>query len=362
MAAEKDDGLRRLSDTITGLAEQVDEQREVRKRSLAKSGYTVEHLAELEQEEDDIRRERKHQSRLQPLRGHRHQSIIESAQMSLFDGARRGHYEKLTLQPSNEFPSMLARLPIFVPGRRTNQRSLIDPNDNSMPFQTPWGAGKKHGPPLTVADEDTLMALGMLRQNRLEGRGSRFPISVSDVLGKGSDSSVHVLFTTISEIEAQFGNKKSGHAYKLRLESIKRLAGTRIEFETLSDKAIVKGTMISILDVAWQRWEQEAVLYIQFSPVMAHWYENSYSYVDWNVRMTLPPTGKAIHRFLSSQPKSYQIFTEKLRATVGYPRAPKYFLRELREALGLLENVDWLKSYTIEGNGRAKPHKLTIKR
>ena len=206
------------------------------------------------------------------------------------------------------------------------------------------------------------MALAMLRQKRLIGPGSKLPISVSDIFQSGEGVNVDILFTTLSEIEDLCGNTRSGHNLKARLAAIKRLAATRLEFERIADDKVPKGTTISILDVAWEKWEREAVLYIQFSPVMARWLEKAHSYINWKVRMQLTAPGKAIHRFLSSQPKGYQIGVEKLRTTIGYPRDLKYFLRDLRETLRRLEELGWVRKSWLEGNGRSKPYKLAIQR
>src|SRR3989304_2745908 len=95
----------------------------------------------------------------------------------------------------------------------------------------------------------------------------------------------------------------SGKNNKLRLDSIKRLGATGIEFDQkTSKKFIAKGTEIKLIDVAWQSYEENAILYIQFSPVMAAWFEKEDTYIDWNVRKKLSDTGKAIHRFLASHP------------------------------------------------------------
>ena len=351
---------RSLDDLLAGLKDRVEWAKKNREREFAEHGYSPEKIAKLAVEAGPIGEGRSSQ-RCQPYRGRASNAIIQKAQLSLFDGERQGKFSKLPILPSSEFPTMLTRLPIFVPGRRSTQRRLID-KDNAMPFETPWGLGRKHGPPLTVHDEDTLLVLGMLRQDRLSGKGSKLPISVADMMGQGDEVQVHVLFTTLSEIEARFGNAKNGQMFKHRLDSIKRLASTRIEFEMLSDKAVSRGTIVSLMDVAWDQWEKEALLYIQFSPVMAYWYENAYSYLDWNVRMSLPDTGKAIHRFLSSQPKKYAIYAEKLRKTIGYPRGAKYFARDMRESLRRMKDLDWLAGYRIEGTGRARPHKLIVSR
>ncbi len=348
---------RSLEQTLERITDRINKKQADKAKALAEQGYREEDLRVLEAEATNT----PSAVTANTNRGRAGQRIIERAQMSLIESEQRGQFLKVPLNPSSEFPTMLARLPIFVPGRRTSQRRMID-KDNAIPFETSWGRGRKHGPPLTVQDEDTLLVLGRLRQDRLRGQGARMPIQVLDVLGQGNDLHVHVLYTTLSEVEAFIGHKKSGQSFKARLDSIKRLAATRLEVDVMSDKAVQRGSVISLLDVAWEKWEADNVLYIQFSPVMAHWFEKAFTYLDLGIRMSLTDTGKAIHRFLSSQPKSYAIYAEKLRATIGYPRQAKYFLRDLRESLTKLESLGWLLEYRIEGTGRRVPFKLIIKR
>ncbi len=346
-----------LERTLERITNRISKKQADKAQNLSDQGYSEEDLRILQAEA------KKPSTAVSPNtnRGRAGQRIIERAQMSLFESERRGLFLKAPLHPSSEFPTMLARLPIFVPGRRTSQRRMID-KDNAIPFETSWGRGRKHGPPLTVQDEDTLLVLGRLRQDRLRGQGARMPIQVLDVMGQGNDLHVHVLYTTLSEIEAFIGHKKSGQSFKARLDSIKRLAATRLEVDVISDKAVERGSVISLLDVAWEKWESDNVLYIQFSPVMAHWFEKAFTYLDLGIRMSLTDTGKAIHRFLSSQPKSYAIHVEKLRATIGYPRQAKYFMRDLRASLHKLEDLGWLLEHRIEGTGRRVPFKLIVKR
>lgn len=354
----------RIAAQLQRIQDRLEFKKREREASLTAEGYSPEVIEQLTAEANSAGKPVTIKSvtrRRQPYRGSSTNRIIEKAQLSLFALEQRGQFTQFPITPSSEFPSLLARIPIFVPGLHRSQSKLLD-KDNALSFQTSWGTGRKHGPPLTVYEEDTLIALAMLRQRRLIGKGVKLPISVSDIFGSKDGVNVDVLFTTLSEIEDLCGNTRSGHNLKLRLAAIKRLTATRLEFERLSDSEVPKGTTISILDVAWEKWEQEAVLYIQFSPVMARWLEKAHSYINWDVRMQLTAPGKAIHRFLSSQPKEYQIGVEKLRTTIGYPRDLKYFLRDLRKTLGQLKDLGWLQDSWLEGNGRSKPYKLIVRR
>lgn len=361
-SGERAGGPTRISRQLQRIQERLKTEKRERTETLSADGYTPDVIAEITAEAAAVSgRVLSSKRRRQPYRGSSANRIIEKAQLSLFESEQRGQFTQFPLTPSSEFPSLLARIPIFVPGLHRTQHKLLD-KDNALSFETSWGVGRKHGPPLTVYEEDTLIALAMLRQRRLIGKGAKLPIMVSDIFQNGEGVNVDVLFTTLSEIEDLCGNTRSGHNLKARLAAIKRLAATRLEFERLSDGEIPKGTTISILDVAWEKWEREAVLYIQFSPVMARWLEKAHSYINWDVRMQLTAPGKAIHRFLSSQPKEYQIGVEKLRTTIGYHRETKYFLRDLRKTLGQLEDLGWLVKSWLEGNGRSKPYKLVTRR
>lgn len=339
--------------------------RQQQTRSITKSDNSGEHGAQPHSDKDTSVEIANHPvSNRTGVRGRTSASVIEQAQLSLFKLEQQGRFTALALRPQSEFPTFLTRIPIFVPGRRTTQRRILD-EENALPFSTPWGEGKKHGPPLTVYDEDTLIAIGRLRQNMLIGLPQHMPVPVSDLYKDQDkpDVHVHVLHCMLSDIQQICGTSLGGKNNKLRLDSIKRLGATVIEFDQrTSDKFIGKGTEIKLLDVAWQAYQENAILYIQFSPVMAAWFEKEYTYIDWNLRRKLSDTGKAIHRFLAGQPKSYSIFTKKLMGTIGYPRAYKLFMHNLREDLKRLQEEGWIHSWEIEGNGRRVPHKLTLER
>lgn len=298
-------------------------------------------------------------------RGRTSESVVERAQMDLFNLERRGQFVAVAITPNNEFPTLLTRLPIFVPGRAKKQREQLD-RDNALPFETSWGMGRKFGPPLTVYDEDTLIALGRLRQNMLIGDPGKMPYPISTLYRQddSDDVHVHVVYCMLSDIQDMCGTSKGGRNNKLRLASIKRLAGTKIEFsKETQDKVKSTGTTIDLIHVKWDVYEDNAILYIQFSPIMATWLESAYTYIDWNLRKQLrSDVGKAVHRFLSGQPRQYSIGCKKLQATIGHSGPYKHFMADLREALAQLTEAGWIQTSEIEGNGRKQPHKLVLQR
>jgi len=299
----------------------------------------------------------------QKSRGRAGKSLVQEAQLELFEREHKGCFAKYDVHPESEYPTFLTRLPIFRPTRRNNQRNLLD-DENAMPFVTPWGVGKKHGPPLTTYDEDTLIALGRLRQNRLVGQPHRLPVPLSSIHQNGHrDVNVHVAQFMLSDVQKICGTELSGQANKMRLASIKRLANTVIEFDTkTAGKYVGTGTSVKLVDVVWQYYEDNGLLYVQFTPVMASWFEKEYTYIDLSIRQQLSDTGKAVHRFLSGQRREYQIFTKKLMTTIGYIRDHTRFVGDLRKAMQQLEATGWIESWEIVGSGRSTPRKLVCTR
>ena len=298
-------------------------------------------------------------------RGRTSEAVVEQAQLDLFELERRGQFTAVSISPQNEFPTLLTRIPIFLPGRARKQRERLD-EDNSLPFRTSWGTGRKFGPPLTVYDEDTLMALGRLRHNMLIGKPAKMPYPVSKLYATDEhpDVHVHVVLCMLSDIQAMCGTSVGGRNNKLRLESVRRLAATKIELnKETQDKVRFSGTTIDLVHVRWDVYDDNATLYVQFSPIMASWLERAYTFIDWNLRRRLrTDVGKAVHRFLSGQPRRYQIFARKLQTTIGHVGPYKYFMADLREALQQMEEAGWIGGYEILGNGRKQPHKLVVDR
>ena len=299
-----------------------------------------------------------------PNRGKSTLTIIEEAQLSLFQQELQGRFTNIPLDPQTEYPTLLTRLPIFLPIDASAQRALLN-KDNAIEFETSWGKGKKYGPPLSMTDEDTLIALGRLRKSRLIGNPNHLPVQVSDLYRVTGEEnvSVHITPCTVSQVQLECTPTTGGDANKLRLASIKRLAATTIEFDNkTADKLVGRGTTIKLIDVAWQEFADTAILYVQFTPIMSQWYDNEYTYIDFNIRKQLTDTGKAIHRFLSGQPKVYEIGTKKLMGTILYQRQYKAFMSDLRKTCNKLVDLGWITEWCITGTGRGKPQMLTVNR
>jgi len=290
---------------------------------------------------------------------------IEQFQHNLFDREIDGRFETYPIRPGSEFPTFLTRIPIFLPTKRGRNNLPVD-EDNALTFTTSWGRGRKHGPPLTIYDEDTLIALARLRKTRLQGQAHHMPIPLSAVQPSqnvNNDIAVHVLSCTLSDIQSMCDDSTGGTNMRLRLASLKRLGATVIEFDRQTkDKIGYRGTQFKFIDIAWDVYDEEAMLLVQFSPLMAKWFENEYTFVDWAIRRELSDTGKALHRFICSQPKRYSIHAIKLQQTIGYQRSYKHFMNDLRASLKKMQEIGWLNHWEITGTGRKQPHKLSLVR
>jgi hypothetical protein len=294
------------------------------------------------------------------VRGRASDAVIAEAQLSLFQLERKGRFTSFPIDPQSEFPTFLTRLPIFVPGQQIKQRALLD-DDNALPFECSWGQGRRHGPLLTIYDEDTLIAIGKLRQKCLSGNPQKLPVALSRLAAPngGDNVHVHVAQFMLSDIHRICGTSGGGTNDKRRLNSIKKLAATSIEFDNkTADKFVGQGTNVKLLDVLWQEYQQNAILYVQFTPVVAAWFESEYTYINWELRRKLSDTGKAHHRFLSSQRKHYKIGCKVLLKAIGYVRPYKKYMSELRRDMEQLRVEGWLKASQVTGNGRTIPHML----
>ena len=280
-----------------------------------------------------------------------------------------GYIRSYPILPKNEIPTLLARLPIFPPVQRQRQKSMVD-KDNAWVFRTAYGSGRRHGPPLTVRDEDTLIAILRRRDRRLYGESINLPIPLAPMFSSHGEKAVevHCVVCTIRELIDELRLTRGGDNFTQTLDSVKRLGGTRIEISvTKTDRYFGKfeaGTPISLIDVQWKAYEEEGVLFIQIPPLIVHWLEREYTYLNWDVRLQLNDLGKALHRYLSSQlSKKRPQFTGDLMMVaeaIGYAGPSKNTKARFKEALARIQATQWISSFNITGTGRAKPLQLHV--
>jgi len=262
------------------------------------------------------------------------------------------------LYPNHEFPRLLALCPIFPPVRRQSQQRLLD-SDHAMRFVYARESGRRFGPPVSVADEDTLMALMSLRQVSLQGIAKLLPIPQHP---RHATQEVHALSCTVAEINRALETQNGGLSASLRVESIKRLATMRIQLSHRGAGVKGKTTEFKLVEVRWDRFAATAELYVQFTPEATRMLLRSSASVELGLRRQLSEAGKAIHRYLCARPGGSSLAVEAIRHSIGYLKSTGSFMRQLRETLDRLEAQAWLRSYTIDGNGRGRPFVLTIHR
>lgn len=273
-----------------------------------------------------------------------------------------GYFVSYPIRPGAEFPTLLTRLPIFLPTQRGRQRKLVD-KELAFTFMTPFGEGKRHGPPLTVRDEDTLIALMRLRSKRLYGKAPQLPVKIDSEQGRVG---VHAVVCSISDVVAELGLTDGGRNISRTFESVKRLAHTTLELNLKTHERylgpVQTGRVLSLVHVQWQVYKENGLLVVQFPPVIAHWLENEYTYIDWTVRRQLDDLGKCLHRFLSSQPKGYKNQVSRIATSIGYHGPQKNIKQRFGRSLKQLIGIGWLKTYRFSGNGRSEPLVLHISR
>lgn len=297
-------------------------------------------------------------------RGRPKRLVIDGAQMNLLEQERQGRFVKVPIVPESEFPTLLTRLPIFRPGKRSKQRALID-KDYAINIETSWGALRKHGPPLSVYDEDTLYALFRLRTDKLIAPPQNLPIPVPGFSQSMANDKVEVHITQcmLSDIQDFCERSNGGRNVELRFDSIKRLAATTLEVSQKGkNKFVRKGAVLKLIDVAWQDYEENAILFVQLPPYVAYWLEKEYTYINWDIRKELTDTGKAVHRFLAGQPRVYEIGALKLKNVIGYMRTNMAFIADLKKILAQLQSLGWISQWKVTGTGRKTPHMVFIER
>lgn len=269
----------------------------------------------------------------------------------------QGLFSQFPIKTDNKFPTLLTRIPLFPPSHRVKQREKQD-IDTAVAFDTPFGSGKRYGPPLTTKEEDVFITLARLRSRRLFGRPESLPAGVSDIYQKSEAGTVgvHCTICSLTDILEELELSDAGLNYADTLQSIKRLGTTTLELTLNKHERylgmVETGAMIPLIQVQWQVWKTNGLIFVIFPPVTAHWLDNEYTFIDWNVRRQLPPLGKAIHRFLSGQKANYQRKLIEVGTTIGYDGEPRNIKTNFRKQLDKLVEIGWLESYSFEGSAR----------
>lgn len=302
-------------------------------------------------------------------RGLTSDKIVSNASRHLIHQEQLGLFTSIPIQAGNEYPTLMARLPIFPAVSEETQKKLLD-KDQALPFETAFGSGRRFGPLLTIRDEDVLQATSRLRTHRLQGKGHQLPIKVQQMFTKGSNEQyeVHSAAFTPGQLCEELELVKGGSSYRRVLESLRRINGTVIEIEVSKKERyfgplVTRGGGFKLLDIAWDLYREEGMIYCQFNPLVVMWLEKEFTYVNWNIRKKLTSdNARALHRYLSSQPAHYTDKVLKVAAATGIWVPNRKMTQVFSGALDQMVKVGWLADYEITGTGRAVPKMLEVKR
>lgn len=346
----------------TGLTKQLDKLgRKVAKRSQDFKALESELL---------ITEQQHPQTKLKSNNGLTSDKIVEKAENHLLKNEQLGLFSSIPVSRKDALPTLLTRIPLFMPIPKARQKELLD-EDNALPFDTPFGKGKRYGANLGVFDEDVMYAMSRLSKRRLTGEHQNLPISVpiTYTADEKGNVNVNVVICTVSEILKELELSDGGRERKRVLDSIERLSSATIIL-TLNKRDRYLGNCemgkpIKLIDVEWQRYSTEGFIYGQFSPVFTYWLEEEYTYLDWEVRKKLKTAlAKALHRYLSGQLNQKNKDFCKLNkvvdiaSAIGYHCEKKRLRRNFNNALEELKAAGYLVDSEIIGTGRADPLRL----
>lgn len=299
-------------------------------------------------------------------------AVIAAANEKLERFVRQRGIEQFELFPANEFPTPFTRLPLFPPVQRTTARKAA--TGDWVALHSRWDAGGvyKAGPGLTIYDEDTLIGLMTLRSQGLTGPADQLPIpappcALSRGLAPDNPVRVHALYCLISQLESTIQGHSpkggwGGRAIQKRRESLNRLAAITLRFEQPKGADGFQGKAIHLLYIEYVSTKDDSCYYVQFHPVVSQWLETYRTFIDFDLRRTLTPLGKAMHRFLASQ-RSNQTYTVELAVlfqAIGAEGELSQLKRPGTQQLERMRTAQFLESYKVTGTGRSTPWKLTV--
>jgi hypothetical protein len=291
--------------------------------------------------------------------------LVKAADEKLVQAEQLGLFTTFPVSDKNLIPTLIARLPIFLPTPATRQTLLLD-KDLAYCFETPFGKGRRFGPPVTIEDEDVLYAMLQLSERRLIGKGSKLPVPLNDadwLRDDNNDLTVQVMIATVGQINQEIGLSRAGNNYKNTLAAIKRLGQVGIEIETRKSEMYLgkswTGETIRLVDLKWRAYNEEGLIFAQFSPIMVKWLREQATYYNWKIRRELKSAnGKALHRFLSTQGNHYRKEIEYIADVIGWYGDRNRLRPRMEQVMKQLRDKhDWC-TYEITGTGRANPFVL----
>jgi len=300
-------------------------------------------------------------------KGFTSQRIVEEVSGKLVQQEINGLFDTFPLDQSRKgiCPTLLTRTAIFPAMSVQAQKKCLD-NDNAWVFESPFGEGKRYGPNLTLKDKKVLHALYRLREKRLSGQHNNLPIKVSNIFkGNGGKIDVDVVICTVTQVLDELELNHGGKNHKDVMASLQRIAACRIQMSVKKQDRYFgefeRGGIFQLIDIQWETHKDYGVVYVQFSPLVTQWLENSFTYLDWSVHKKLGrnETALALHEFYSSQfTKRVNLYHNdmlKIANTIGIRATPKVIKSKMTSGCEKLKEVGWLEGFEFEGTGRKSP-------
>jgi hypothetical protein len=292
-------------------------------------------------------------------------SLVNKANNKLIEAEQLGLFTSFPIQNKNAIPTLLARLPIFLPIPEDKQIALLD-KDLSFPFETAFGRGRRFGPPATIEDEDVLIALMRLSEKRVIGHPEKLPIPITNkqwLHNEVGELTVQVVMATEAQILKELRITDGGKNYAKIRSSLKRLNHISIELETKKKDRYFgdswTGEKIDLIDIRWRNFEEDGIIFGQFSPVIVRWLKDHATYFNWEIRRKLPSANaRALHRFLSTQGKYYTAELTYIAETIAWDGNLSRLKPRMEAVLKSLRDDHKWCDYKIKGTGRAKPFVL----
>lgn len=296
--------------------------------------------------------------------------LVELAEESLYQNEQLGLFDAIPIASKNALPTLLTRIPLFMAIPKAKQKEFLD-EDNALPFKTPFGEGKRYGANLCIFDEDVMYALSRLSKKRLSGERDKLPISVPIIYKSDEKGKVHVnaVICTVTEILEKLELSDGGRERKRVIESIERLSSATLVLKLNKHNRYLGhceiGKAIKLLDVEWQMYTTDGIIYGQFSPIFTYWIEEEYTYVDWDIRKKLKTSlAKALHRYLSGQLNNKNKELTKLNKlddialSIGYNCRKSSRKKNFKNALEELKSAGYLIDGDVTGTGRAESFRI----
>lgn len=269
------------------------------------------------------------------------------------------------------YPTLFARLPLFA---ATSDRRVNDTKEfeHGQVVETSWGTIRRFGPGLNVYDEDTLIAVIRLAQQRkVSGRHTELPITINNrgpgLVLREETVTVHAGITNAHSINGYLGRGLGGSDLRHCRDSLRRLSLTLIEL--VKDSQNKQGVSDAGYEGRFQLFRFRGThdfrgpVLIQFDPEMLALL-SQYTRINMDVRRELSDIGKAVHKYFSSQLSrqhpTTSIRLSKLKQIAGYRSSLSDLKRALGTQLELMMRLGFLTQYSYTGTGRATPQVLRV--